>query len=168
MAGLWLVTAVIVTEPFAFQVVVPVPNNRNQFVGRVEPSHAVFVKKLPAAYCTNPLLLMTVAGLDRLKVKRLSSPLMLVKSSESVEPSPPENMPGRRIRRGTKSGRVRMSQIVYQKAPIDPPLAFPCTVTSMEPTVSTRTLAISTFEPAAVPGLYMFAVGVPPTCVAEL
>lgn len=134
----------------------------------LEPEKAEFATKLWFAYCTNPLLLMTVAVLDRLKVNRLSSPLMLVKSSESVEPSPPANMPGRRIRRGTKSGRVRMSQIVYQKAPIEPPLALPCTVTSMEPTVSTRTLAISTFDPAAVPGLYMFAVGVPPTCVAVL
>lgn len=120
-------TAAVVTE----NVSVPVPELVaaapfcTQPVPMPEPAKAEFATRLWSAYCTNPLLLMTVAVLDRLKVKRLSSPLMLVKSSESVEPSPPANMPGRRIRRGTKSGRVRMSQIVYQKAPIEPPLALP-------------------------------------------
>ena len=71
-----------------------------------------------AADSTNPLLLMNVAVLARLNVKRLSSPLMAVKSSESVEPSPPSNIPGLRMRRGRSMGRVRMGQIVYQSAPI--------------------------------------------------
>jgi hypothetical protein len=44
----------------------------------------------------------------------------VVKSSESVDPSPPANMPGLRIRRGRSMGRVRIGQIVYQKAPIVP------------------------------------------------
>lgn len=158
----------IVSVPSLFHVVVPVPRVTFQPVGVVDVTHPVFRNSLAAAHCTSPLLLMNVAVLARLNVKRVSSPLILVKSSDSVLPSPPANIPGRRIRLGRKSGRVRMGQIVYQKQPIEPPLALPCTVTSIEPTVSTRTLAISTFAAAAVPGLYMFAVGVPATCVAVL
>ena len=69
---------------------------------------------------------MNVAGLDRLNVNRESSDDIVVKSSDSVEPSPPANMPGRLMRRGTVSGRVRIGQIVYQRAPAEPPLALNC------------------------------------------
>jgi len=77
----------IVTVPLLFHVVVPVPNPTLHPVGVVDVIHAVFRNSFAAAYCTNPCELMKVALVVRVNVRR-GSRTPVVKSSESVEPSP--------------------------------------------------------------------------------